>query len=129
MEQFINGFGELFRKVKNDNIEYGDIVCLREDGLVHKVETKSDLEKIIGICSNTIGVQMGGLDIPEDERVEVEMLGQIWVKTNDTNIKPGCLVKALCDGTVGITYDVTEKFGIAETNVENNKVKIIYGLH
>ena len=123
------GFGELFRKVKNDNIEYGDIVCIRKDGLVHKVETLEDLKTIIGICSNTIGVQMGGLDIPEDERVEVEMLGQIWVKTNDTNIHPGSLVKALPDATVGVTYNVAEKFGIAETEIIDGKVKIVYGLH
>lgn len=129
MVLYINGFGELFRKVKNDNIEYGDIVCIREDGLVHKVETEQDLLTIIGICSDTIGVQMGGLDIPEDERVEVEMLGQIWVKTNNTNIKPGNIVKALSNGTVDITTNINEKFGIAETNVKDGKVKIIYCLH
>lgn len=54
------------------------------------------------------------------------MVGQIWVNTNDNNIAPGRMVKALSDGTVGVTYKIEEKFGIALTNVENGQVKIVY---
>lgn len=121
-----NGFGEIFRKDKNEVIEYGDVVCIREDGLAHKVTTEQDLNTIIGICSNTIGVQMGGKDIPKDEQLEVEMLGQIWVKTKETNIKPGQLVKVNTDATVSVTTNKEEKFGITLTDVINGKVQIVY---
>ena len=123
-----NGFGEIFRKDKNEEIEYGDIVCIREDGLAHKVCTDEDLNSIIGICSNTIGVQMGGKDIPKEEQLEVEMLGQIWVKTNNKDIKPGQMVKALSNGKVDITLNKSNKFGIALTNTdkETGKVRIVY---
>lgn len=121
-----NGFGEIFRKDKNETIEYGDVVCIREDGLAHKVQTDSDINTIIGICSNTIGVQMGGKDIPEDEQLEVEMVGQIWVKTNDIDLKPGQLVKAISDGTVTYTDNKDEKFGITLTEVIDGKVRIVY---
>ena len=119
-------FGEIFRKDKNEIIEYGDIVCIREDGLAHKVACEEDLNTIIGICSDTIGIQMGGKDIPKNEQLEVEMLGQIWVKTKEINIKPGQLVKANVDGTVSITNDITEKLGITLTNVRDGKVQIVY---
>lgn len=121
-----NGFGEIFRKDKNEVIEYGDVVCIREDGLAHKVSSEQDLDTVIGICSDTIGVQMGGKDIPKDEQLEVEMLGQIWVKTNETNIKPGQLVKVNTDATVSITTNKEEKFGITLTNVIDGKVQIVY---
>ena len=122
----ITGIGEIFRKDKNEIIEYGDIVCIREDGLAHKVNNAQDLNTIIGICSDTIGVQMGGKNIPEDEQLEVEMLGQIWVKTNETNIKPGQLVKVNTDATVSITTNINEKFGVTLTGVINGKVRIVY---
>ena len=121
-----NDFGEIMRKSKDENIEYGDILCIGNDGLVHKVQLQSDLLRIVGICSNTIGMQLGGSNIPKDEQVEVGMLGQIWVKTNDTYLVPGHLVKALPDGTVGFTGNVNEKFGICLTENINGKVKIFY---
>lgn len=122
----ITGIGEVFRKDKNEIIEYGDIVCIREDGLVHKVACEKDLNTIIGICSNTIGFELGGKDIPEDEQVEVEMLGQIWVKTDDKSIKPGQFVKALPNGKCTYTTDKNEKLGITISNVINSKVRIVY---
>lgn len=121
-----NGFGEIFRKDKNEVIEYGDVVCIGEDGLAHKVNSEKDLNTIIGICSNTIGVQMGGKGIPKDEQLEVEMLGQIWVKTKENNIKPGQLVKVNTDATVSVTTNKEEKFGITLTDVINGKVLIVY---
>lgn len=123
-----NGFGEVFRKAKDEIIEYGDIVCLRDDGLAHKVETEEDLDAIVGICSDTIGVEMGGdaQNLDEDEKLEVEMLGKIWVKSNDTSIRPGNMVKALADGTVKKTTSRLERFGVALTSNENGKVRIVY---
>lgn len=123
-----NGFGEIFRKDSNEEIEYGDLVCLREDGLVHKVESEEDIVSIIGICSDTIGVEMGGIDIPEPERVEVEMLGQIWVKTDNLDIRPGHLVRALPNAKVDLIESLDQKIGIAitPTNPETGKVRIVY---
>ena len=54
------------------------------------------------------------------------MLGQIWVKTKEVNIKPGQLVKVNTDATVSVTTNKEEKFGITLTNVINGKVKIVY---
>lgn len=119
-----NDFGEIFRKDKDENIEYGDVVCLREDGLVHKVETEEDLFNIVGICSNTIGMQLGGADIPKDEQVEVGIVGKIWVKTDDTEIKKGDHVAATIDGKVEKIEKSRYRFAIAMSNVENNKVLV-----
>ena len=121
-----NDYGEIFRKSKDEIIEYGDIVYMGSDGLVHKVNTVSDLNLIIGICSDTMGVVLGGEDIPKDEQVPVGMVGQIKVKTNSTLITPGRMVKALPDGTVDVTNDPKLKFGIAMENVIDGRVKIIY---
>ena len=121
-----NGFGEIFKKDKNEIIEYGDIVCVRDDGLVHKVSNTKDLDTIIGICSDTIGVEMGGANIDKNEQVEVEMVGQIWVKTNNLDLKPGQMVEALPDGTVNETYSRYNKFGITISYVVDGKVQIVY---
>ena len=121
-----NGFGEIFRKDKNEEIEYGYIVYMGRDGLVHKVTESSNLDYVIGICSNTIGIGLGGKDIPEDEQVEVEMLGQIWVNT-DEEIHKGELVKALANGKVGYTNKKEEKFAIAMTDTIDGKVRVVYG--
>ena len=124
---YIIGIGERFRKPKNEIIEYGDLVCIGSDGLVHKVKTEDDTEKIIGVCSDTIGFELSGgmQDVPEDEQVEVEMLGQIWIKTNDTSINPGDIVQAKYDGTVQRTTSSRYKFGVAETKVINGKVRVV----
>lgn len=121
-----NDFGEIFRKDKTEIIDYGDIVCLRDDGLVHKVETEKDLQTIIGICSNTIGLQLGGADVAKEEQVEVGLVGKIWVKTKELNITPGQWVKAISDGSVITTSKKEEKFAIALTNVVNGKVEVLY---
>lgn len=127
----ITGFGEVFRKDKNEKIDYGDIVCIKADGLVHKVNDNSDLDRIIGICSNTIGFELSGgmQDVPEDEQVEVEMLGQIWVNTDCEFIEPGMRLKALSTGKVGIAFENDKKFGIALTGVVDGKVRIVYNIY
>ena len=121
-----NGFGEIFRKSIDEEIEYGDIVCVREDGLVHKVSSIDDINNIIGVCSNTIGIEMGGKDIPKEEQVEVEMVGQIWVKTDNENIKCGQWVKALPNGKCDITTNRQDRLGITISTVIDNKVKVVY---
>ena len=86
---------------KDEVIEYGDVVCIGCDGLVHKYDSlQYDITTVIGVCSDSIGLMLGGEGIPEDEQVEVELVGQIWVKTNDLNIIPGTLVAVDIDGTV-----------------------------
>lgn len=120
-----NGFGEIFRKDKTEDIEYGDLVCIRQDGLVHKVTTEEDIATIVGICSNTVGIGLGGEGIPEDEQIDVEMVGQVWVKTSE-NLEAGKLVKALPNGTVGLTTDKSNKIGVTLTSTINGKVRIVF---
>ena len=120
-----NGFGEIFRKDRDENIEFGDLVCIKSDGLVHKVTSEEDINTIVGICSNTVGIGLGGKDIPEDESVEVEMVGQVWVKTNEI-LEAGKMVKALADGTVGTTDDINNRIGVTLTSTVDGKVRIVY---
>lgn len=122
-----NDYAEVFEKSKEEIIEPGDIVCIREDGLVHKVMMMTDLDTIVGICSNTEGVLLGGKDLEEDQKCIVGMVGKIWVKTNNPYLNPGQLVKALPDGTVDYTNNRTEKFGIVMSTVnDEGKVRIVY---
>ena len=46
---------------------------------------------------------MGGNNIPKEEQVEVEMVGQVWVKTNE-QIKAGQLVRALPDASLSRAF-------------------------
>lgn len=123
---FTIGWGEVFRKPKDEVIEYGDLVCLREDGLVHKIETEEDVFNFVGICSNTIGVELSGdcKDLPKDEQCEVEIHGKIWAKTNDSLIKPGTHLEPTTDGKVKIANRTYKPFAIAMTDVINGKVKL-----
>ena len=122
-----NDYAEVFEKSREEIIEPGDIVCIREDGLVHKVELMSDINSIVGICSNTEGVLLGGKDLDEDQKCIVGMVGKIWVKTNNPYLTPGQLVKALPNGTVDYTNNRQEKFGVVMSTVnEEGKVRIVY---
>lgn len=121
-----NDYAEVMRKSADENIEYGDLVCMKADGLVHKVSDVSDIDRIIGICSNTAGVILGGADIPENEQVIVGFVGQIWTKTNEQYIMPGQMLKALSNGTVCVTPYKNEKFAIALSEVIDGKVNVLY---
>lgn len=120
-----NDYAEVFRKDKNEEINPGDIVCIREDGLVHKVSTTEDLNSVIGVCSNTEGVLLGGLDIPEEEQVIVGLVGKLWVNCKDPIIKPGMMVKVTNYNEVKHTYNKADKFGIA-MKVEQDKILIVF---
>lgn len=120
-----NDYGEIFRKDKNEVIDYGDIVCLRDDGLVHKVETEDDMYNIIGICSDTIGMCLGGAELEEAEKCPVGIIGKIWVKTKDETIKTGDHVIATMFGDVAKTIKKSEnKFGIVMQGYKDGKVLI-----
>lgn len=120
-----NDYGEIFRKDKDEVIEYGDIVCLRDDGLVHKVSNEDDMCNIIGICSDTIGMCLGGADVPEDEQCPVGIVGKIWVKTQDETIKTGDHVLATISGNVCKAIKKSEnKFGIVMQGYKDGKVLI-----
>lgn len=122
-----NDYAEVFEKSREEIIEPGDIVCIREDGLVHKVEMVPDLTSIIGICSNTEGVLLGGAELEENQKCIVGMVGKLWVKTNNPYLKPGQMVRALPDGTVDFTNNRLDKFGIVMSYINNEgKVKIVY---
>lgn len=121
-----NDYAEVFRKPEDEVIEPGDVVCIRADGLAHKFTLTDNKGSVIGICSDTEGVLLGGKDIPEQEQVIVGLVGQIWVKTNNEHILPGQMVYLLSDGTVTSTNNINEKFGVALTKVSNNKIRILY---
>lgn len=122
-----NDYAEVFEKSREEIIEPGDIVCIREDGLVHKVEMVPDLTSIIGICSNTEGVLLGGAELEENQKCIVGMVGKLWVKTNNPYLKPGQMVRALPDGTVDFTNNRLDKFGVVMSYINNEgKVKIVY---
>lgn len=123
MELFIIGWGEIFRKDKNEVIEYGDLVCLGNDGLVHKINSEEDILNFVGICSDTIGMCLGGIEIPKEEKCEVELEGKIWAKT-DEDIKAGEHVIPTSNGKVKKTEKTFRPFAIAMTDVKNGKVKI-----
>lgn len=120
-----NDYGEIFRKDKDEVIEFGDIVCLRDDGLVHKVETEDDMYNIIGICSDTIGMCLGGAELEEEEKCPVGIIGKIWVKTDDETIKTGDHVIATQKGIVEKTIKKSsKKFGIVMHGYKDGKVLI-----
>lgn len=121
-----NDYAEIFRKNKDEIIEYGDVVCIREDGLVYKVSNVSDIDTIIGICSDTAGTILGGANIPKDEQVCVGLVGQIWTKTTLKTVKPGQWLKPNLDGTVSLTNNKQSKIGMALSNVQNGKVLVLY---
>ena len=121
-----NDYAEYFKKDKNEIINPGDVVCIRDNGLVYKVSNRKDTDNIIGICSDTAGVLLGGIELEENEKVVIGMVGKLYVNTIDTTIKPGDWVKANEDGTVSKTTEKSNKLGIAMSNVENNKVRIVY---
>lgn len=123
-----NDYAEVFRKSKFENIEPGDVVCMGLDGLVHKVQTSDDFVRVIGICSDTEGVLLGGKDIPKEEQVIVGLVGQIWVKTDNAYIRPGNIVGLVAGAKVDLLTNTKQnKFGIAMTTVrEDGKVRIVY---
>lgn len=119
-----NDYGEIFRKEADEHIEYGDVVCLGNDGLVHKVSNEEDIFNVIGICSNTMGVQLGGEGIPENEQCEVGLIGKIWTKTDDTEIKPGDHLEPTTYSTVKKADKSRQPFAIAMSEVIDGKVLI-----
>lgn len=121
---YTTGWGEIFQKSSNETIEYGDLVCIREDGLVHRINSEKDILNFIGICSDTIGVQLGGAGIPKEEQCEVELDGKIWAKTNNLNVKPGDHLIPTKDGKVDVTKKSNKPFAIAMTKNINGKVKL-----
>ncbi len=121
-----NDFGEIFRKNKNEIIEYGDIIYIGQDGLAHTLKSLDYIDSVIGICSDTIGVRLGGKDIPKEEQVEVGLLGKIWVKTDEQYLQKGQMVKINENGKVVFTNNPKNKFGITLSDVKDGKVEILY---
>lgn len=98
-----NDIAEFMEKSDNSApIEAGDALCVEEDGTVKKIETESDLERLIGICSSdrTYGYILGGTDIDDDKKVPLGLAGRVYAKTDDTNIKAGNKLSATKDGKV-----------------------------
>lgn len=121
-----NDYAEIMRKSASEIIEPGDLVCVGGDGLIYKVNHESQINSIIGICSDTAGVVLGGDGIPEEEQVTVGFVGQIWTKVADEEIKPGQMLKVEPTGVLSITEDRNEKFAIALTEVVDGKVRVLF---
>lgn len=121
-----NDYAEIMKKPFNEDIEPGDILYVGEDGFIHKLENLEHVNSVIGICSDTAGVILGGDGIPKDEQVIVGFVGQIWAKTNEQNIKPGQMLKINEEGTLSLTDNRSEKFAIALTEVNDHKVRVLF---
>lgn len=122
-----NDYAEIFEKDANEVIEPGDVVCIGLDAKVHKVHDRADIDRIIGVCSDTAGTVLGGKDISKDNQVIVGLVGQIWTKTSEYNILPGQLLQANADGTVSITKAKVSKIGVALSEIrEDGRVLMLY---
>lgn len=121
-----NDYAEIMKKPFEEVIEPGDLVYVREDGLICKAICEEHFNSIIGICSDTAGVILGGDGIPKDEQVIVGFVGQIWAKTEEEEIKPGQMLMINDHGTLSITNNKAEKFAIALTNVNNGRVRVLF---
>ena len=120
-----NGFGEFFESNEPETIELGDPVYVGQDGFVHKVSSRKDIKRIIGICSDTSGIILGGDKIPDKRKIQVEMLGQVWIKTDELNLIPGDKVRINSKGKA-TKYKLFGKSYVVLTNVKNNKVRILF---
>lgn len=122
-----NDYAEIFEKNNDEIIEPGDVVCIGTDSKVHKVQDRYDIDRIIGVCSDTAGMLLGGKNIDQANQVVVGLVGQIWTKTSELNIMPGQLLQANADGTVSITKTKVSKIGIALSTIrEDGKVLMLY---
>lgn len=120
-----NGFGEFFESNEPETIELGDPVYVGQDGFVHKVSSRKDVRRIIGICSDTSGIILGGDKIPDKRKIQVEMLGQVWIKTDELDLIPGDKVRINSKGKA-TKYKLFGKSYVVLTNVKNNKVRILF---
>lgn len=121
-----NDYAEIMKKPVWEEIEPGDILYVDEEGLIRRLDNLEHINSVIGICSDTAGVILGGDGIPEDERVIVGFVGQIWTKTSEEEIKPGQMLKINDHGTLSITEDRSERFAIALTHIQNGRVRVLY---
>ena len=83
---------------------------------MHRVESMSDLNFIIDICSNTEGVLLGGKDLDEDQKCIVSMVGKLWVKTNEIINCVSCYQYFVMHG-----YDILYKSQFGELTRINDK--------
>lgn len=85
-----NDVAEFMEKNKDEIIEPGDLVCVREDEKYYKVSQPQDIHRIVGVCSSkdTYGYVLGGDGLDEDQKVPVGLAGRVYVKCTDF-VKPG----------------------------------------
>ena len=121
-----NDYAEIMKKPVWEEIEPGDILYVDEEGLIRRLDNLEHINSVIGICSDTAGVILGGDGIPENERVIVGFVGQIWTKTSEEEIKPGQMLKINEEGILSLTEDRLERFAIALTPVQNGRVRVLY---
>ncbi|MBI4096558.1 MAG: site-specific integrase [Candidatus Levybacteria bacterium] len=88
----IADFAEYLKKDKNQTIEYGSVVCLKDNGLVVKCDSYNN--NIVGVTSQNPAF-LGGENLA-DESVAVGLIGQVQTLVAITNgkIKTGDLLTA-----------------------------------
>ena len=88
----IADFAEYFKKDKNQTIEYGSVVCLKDNGLVIKCDNNSN--KIIGVASERPAF-LGGENLGTGS-IAVGLVGQVetFVSTLNGEIKAGDMLTA-----------------------------------
>lgn len=88
----IADFAEFLKKDKNEIIEYGSVVCLKDDGLAVKCDNSAN--NIVGVASQRPAF-LGGENLG-DESIAVGLIGQVQTLVTITNgkIKAGDLLTA-----------------------------------
>ena len=98
-----NDIVEFMEKEDYDEvIEAGDIVYFNESGKVSKYHEGINPTAIAGIVSSeeTYGYALGGDGLEDNQKVPVALKGRVYVKTDNTNFKPGDFVSVDSCGCV-----------------------------
>lgn len=123
-----NDICEFMEKEDYDEvIEPGDVVYFNDSGKVSKYHEGINSTAIAGVVSSeeTYGYALGGDGLEDNQKVPVALKGRVWVKTDNTNFKPGDFVSVDSCGCVykgdPHIYDIFV-LGIATKKEENGKV-------
>ena len=118
---------EAYEKDKDELIEEGDIVFITQEGKVSKPQTMTDCKKVIGICSEHAGLELGSQLYSDETRCMVGILGKLYVKTDQDFLTYGDYVKAVPGGVRKVTNLLTDLQYIVGKVVEpykDGKVRI-----
>lgn len=111
--------------VPGEKLEEGDVVELREDGMIYKASTKSKC--IVGIVSNQYATCFGATaeELRFGEKIAVGLIGKVPVKVSGS-IELGEWIMPHTDGTATNTFIKGHAIGKAlETNLEENVKEVL----